>query len=167
MNDLAAHYKAVKARMGMAPAPGVVIVPPKRKRGRPSRSDPPPPSKRDLHLEQDAFEFANLMLVRRNRFPTPPLSMRLVILATGQHFGFSIGALQGIARHAPIIRARHVAFYLCRELTEFSLPSIGLAAGGRDHTTIMHGHRMIARAIDAGDAEIIAAVRKIREAIEA
>ena len=33
--------------------------------------------------------------------------------------------------------------YLCRELTDFSLPAIGRLFGGRDHTTVMHANKKI------------------------
>ena len=42
-----------------------------------------------------------------------------------------------------LVNARQIAMYLCRELTELSLPKIGQLFGSRDHTTVMHADRKI------------------------
>jgi hypothetical protein len=49
----------------------------------------------------------------------------------------------GLARSRVFVNARQVAMYLCRELTDLSLPRIGRAFGGRDHTIVMHADRKI------------------------
>ena len=46
-----------------------------------------------------------------------------------------------------LVTARQIAMYLCRELTDLSLPKIGQAFGGRDHTTVMHADRKIRQLI--------------------
>jgi chromosomal replication initiator protein len=47
-------------------------------------------------------------------------------------------------RHAHIVLPRQIAMYLAKELTQKSLPEIGEAFGGRDHTTVLHAMRKIA-----------------------
>ena len=55
--------------------------------------------------------------------------------------------LCGSSRSRVLVTARQIAMYLCRELTDLSLPKIGQLFGGRDHTTVMHADRKI-RAAD-------------------
>ncbi|MCF7890700.1 chromosomal replication initiator protein DnaA [Candidatus Bipolaricaulota bacterium] len=51
--------------------------------------------------------------------------------------------LEGKSRKKKIARSRHIAIYLCRELTDSSFPSLGKKFGDRDHSTIMHSHQKI------------------------
>lgn len=66
-----------------------------------------------------------------------------IITATCTYFSISNDDLIGASRVAALVRARQIAMYLCRELTELSLPKIGHRFGGRDHTTVMHSIRKI------------------------
>jgi chromosomal replication initiator protein len=66
-----------------------------------------------------------------------------VIGQTAAYFGLSIDDLCGSSRSRVLVTARQIAMYLCRELTDLSLPKIGQAFGGRDHTTVMHANRKI------------------------
>ena len=52
--------------------------------------------------------------------------------------------LTGPSRSRVLVNARQIAMYLCRELTDLSLPKIGQQFGGRDHTTVLHAVRKIA-----------------------
>ncbi len=63
--------------------------------------------------------------------------------ATSVYFSISLEELTGASRVATIAAARQIAMYLCRELTEMSLPKIGAKFGGRDHTTVLHSVRKI------------------------
>ena len=79
-------------------------------------------------------------------------------------YGLSRNTLISHRRGNVVIRPRHVAMYLCYELTPASFPAIGRMFANRDHTTILHAHRKIARLrrTDAKlDAEIIALTEKL------
>ena len=62
---------------------------------------------------------------------------------TAAYFGLSMEDLCGSSRSRVLVTARQIAMYLCRELTDLSLPKIGQQFGGRDHTTVMHADRKI------------------------
>ena len=73
----------------------------------------------------------------------PPITAALIIAQTAAYSGLSIDDLCGQSRSRALVTARQIAMYLCRELTELSLPKIGQQFGGRDHTTVMHADRKI------------------------
>lgn len=74
-----------------------------------------------------------------------PISPGRILAASSEAFGVSIGDLEGPSRKQPLARARQVAMYVCREVTDLSLPKIGSLFGGRDHTTVLHGVNNVAR----------------------
>ncbi|WP_046529680.1 chromosomal replication initiator protein DnaA [Cellulomonas sp. FA1] len=74
---------------------------------------------------------------------TQEITATTVIGQTAAYFGLSIDDLCGSSRSRVLVTARQIAMYLCRELTDLSLPKIGQAFGGRDHTTVMHANRKI------------------------
>ena len=73
----------------------------------------------------------------------PEVTAGLIIAQTATYFGFSIEDLCGPSRTRALVTARQISMYLCRELTELSLPKIGQQFGGRDHTTVMNADRRI------------------------
>ena len=62
---------------------------------------------------------------------------------TADYFRLSVEELTGSSRAQAIATARQIAMYLCREMTNLSLPKIGQLFGGRDHTTVMHAYKKI------------------------
>ncbi|MCK7637214.1 chromosomal replication initiator protein DnaA [Corynebacterium sp. CCM 9187] len=66
-----------------------------------------------------------------------------IIEVTAEYFNISVKELCGTGKARPIARARQLAMYLCRELTDLSLPKIGASFGGKDHTTVMYADRKI------------------------
>jgi chromosomal replication initiator protein len=73
----------------------------------------------------------------------PEITAATIIAATAEYFGITIDDLCGQSRSRVLVTARQIAMYLCRELTDLSLPKIGQTFGGRDHTTVMHADRKI------------------------
>lgn len=67
----------------------------------------------------------------------------LIMAQTASYFGITIDDLASPDRTRLMVTARQIAMYLCRELTDLSLPKIGDLFGGRDHTTVMHANRKI------------------------
>jgi chromosomal replication initiator protein len=73
----------------------------------------------------------------------PEITAATIMAQTAQYFGLTIDDLSGSSRSRVLVMARQIAMYLCRELTDLSLPKIGQQFGGRDHTTVMHADRKI------------------------
>lgn len=85
-------------------------------------------------------------LVLRDLMPDnaePEIAASYIMDTTAAYFDVSVDELCGPSRSRSLVTARQVAMYLCRELTELSLPKIGQLFGGRDHTTVMHAERKI------------------------
>ena len=79
--------------------------------------------------------------------PTRPITIEHIQSAVSELFHLSIAELRGDRRQQSIAYPRHIAMYLCRELTDASLPKIGAKFGGRDHSTVLHGVNKIARVL--------------------
>jgi len=73
----------------------------------------------------------------------PEITATVIMQQTAAYFGLSVDDLCGSSRSRVLVTARQIAMYLCRELTDLSLPKIGAQFGGRDHTTVMHADRKI------------------------
>ena len=61
----------------------------------------------------------------------------LVISVASEYFDVSVEEICSASRSRPLVTARQTAMYLCRELTDLSLPKIGERFGGRDHSTVI------------------------------
>lgn len=75
-------------------------------------------------------------------------------------FGVSMSDLKGSKRSQSIVFPRQIAMYLCRELTDSSLPRIGEKFGGRDHTTVIHSYNKISKLIKE-EREVFTMVQQI------
>ena len=73
---------------------------------------------------------------------TMQISTATIMAATAEYFETTVEELRGPGKTRALAQARQIAMYLCRELTDLSLPRIG-EAFGRDHTTVMYAERKI------------------------
>jgi chromosomal replication initiation ATPase DnaA len=89
--------------------------------------------------------------------------VRRVIKVTASHFGMTVENLLAKRRTQPLCQRRQIAMYVARELTGGSLPFIADRMGFQDHTTVLHGVRLVKARLDAGDAATVAAVAAIVE----
>ncbi|MFN2388650.1 MAG: chromosomal replication initiator protein DnaA [Actinomycetota bacterium] len=67
----------------------------------------------------------------------------LVIAVASEYFAVTPEEICSPNRSRPLVNARQMAMYLCRELTDLSLPRIGKRFGGRDHSTVVHANNKI------------------------
>lgn len=72
-----------------------------------------------------------------------PVSIESIQKTVSDFYKIKVGDMYSKRRPAHIARARQIAMYLAKELTQKSFPEIGEAFGGRDHTTVMHAVRRI------------------------
>ena len=105
-----------------------------------------------------ARDILETMNFKRQRAITIPIIQDTV----AKFFDVTVQDLNGKKRNKEIVVPRQIAMYLARELTQDSLPQIGRAFGGKDHTTVMHSTEKIDNAIE-NDALLADQVQKIRE----
>ena len=97
-------------------------------------------------LNQQPVDLAITEAVLKDLLPSdvgPEITAAQIMGACASYFGVSIEELCGASRSRTLVTARQISMYLCRKLTDLSLPKIGQAFGGRDHTTVMHADRKI------------------------
>jgi chromosomal replication initiator protein len=113
-----------------------------------------------MPLNQDLVETALVDLLPRGGAMTP----ETILAAVAGHFNLSREQLSSRDRSRHVALPRQVAMYLIREETRASLPQIGMALGGRDHTTVMYGCDKITDLLETDDG-LRRQVMAIREAI--
>ncbi|MDD2859186.1 MAG: chromosomal replication initiator protein DnaA, partial [Candidatus Nanopelagicales bacterium] len=97
-------------------------------------------------LNRQPVDMSITEVVLKDLFPSdsgPEITAAQIMASTASYFGVTVEDLCGSSRSRVLVTARQIAMYLCRELTDLSLPKIGQAFGGRDHTTVMHANRKI------------------------
>jgi chromosomal replication initiator protein len=97
-------------------------------------------------LNRQSVDVQLAEIVLRDLIPdsqTPEITASTIMAVTAEFFGVTIDDLCGPGKTKALAQARQIAMYLCRELTDSSLPKIGQSFGGRDHTTVMHADKKI------------------------
>jgi chromosomal replication initiator protein len=111
-------------------------------------------------LDSELVEAALVDLLPRGGALTP----EAILDAVAGHFNLSRDQLSSRDRSRQVALPRQVAMYLIRQETQASLPQIGSALGGRDHTTVMYGCEKIADLLETDDT-LRRQVMAIREAV--
>jgi chromosomal replication initiator protein len=92
---------------------------------------------------------ASAALVRETLRDLPdsdtPVSVATIKQVVSEAFGIPVPELESPKRSQAIVAPRQLAMYLCRELTDATLPAIGREFGGRDHTTVLYAVQKISR----------------------
>ena len=93
-----------------------------------------------------------------------PITISLIQQVVANFYGLTVEDLKAKKRTKSVAFPRQVAMYLCRELTESSLPKIGEEFGGRDHTTVIHAHEKIQQDLKS-DPNLKTVIRQLTEQI--
>ena len=80
------------------------------------------------------------------------VSPELIIEVVSEHFNVPVAELKGKKRNAEIVLPRQIVMYLCRNMTDTPLKSIGALLGGKDHASISHGVKKIEQDIQTDEA---------------
>ena len=97
-----------------------------------------------INRSEASIELAQTVL--QSLLPDPSetrVTPDLVISVAAEYFDVSPDEIRSSSRSRPLVDARQMAMYLCRELTDLSLPKIGQRFGGRDHSTVIHATNKI------------------------
>jgi chromosomal replication initiator protein len=98
-------------------------------------------------LQQSNADLSMAEMVLKDLFPDDrdqEISTPLIMEEVAAYFSLTVEDLCSPSRSRQLVTARQIAMYLVREMTDLSLPRIGKAFGGRDHTTVMHANSKIA-----------------------
>ncbi|QYR23846.1 chromosomal replication initiator protein DnaA [Paenibacillus sp. sptzw28] len=93
------------------------------------------------------------------------ISMQDIQQKVGDLYGLKLEEFKARKRTKAIAFPRQIAMYLSRELTDYSLPKIGEAFGGRDHTTVIHAHEKITQQLKI-DQDLYKIIQTLTEKIK-
>ncbi len=103
--------------------------------------------KTEITMDIAVKELQNIITPDKPREITP----QLIIEVVTEHFQISMDQMISKNRSNEIARPRQIAMYLCKNMTDIPLDSIGTLLGGRDHSTIIHGINKISKELETND----------------
>ncbi len=111
-----------------------------------------------ISLDIAIQELQNLISPDKPHEVTP----QLIIEVVAEHFGITVDQMMSKSRSTDISKPRQIAMYLCKNMTDHPLDSIGQLLGGRDHSTIIHGIKKVSDEIMVDDnfRQTVETVRK-------
>ncbi len=92
------------------------------------------------------------------------VTINIIQETVAQHFNVKVADLKGKKRTRNFAYPRHIAMYLCRLLTDSSLPKIGESFGGKDHTTVLHAQEKIEASLQT-DVDLQLSIKKLTETL--
>lgn len=113
---------------------------------------------KEITLDIAVNELQNIISPDKPREITP----QLIIEVVSEHFGITVDQIMSKSRSNDVAKPRQVAMYLCKNMTDLSLDSIGQLLGGRDHSTVIHGINKVTDEISSDSAfkQTVETVRK-------
>ncbi len=99
---------------------------------------------KEVTIELASEALKDIFSASKSKQITPSLIKEVV----SEYYGIKVEDLDSKKRTRSISYPRQIAMYLCRELTDLSLPKIGEEFGGRDHTTVIHANEKISKEIE-------------------
>ena len=111
------------------------------------------------HLAAEALK--DILPSGRNRI----ITIQDIQQRVGEFYGLKLEDFKARKRTKSVAFPRQIAMYLSREMTDFSLPKIGEAFGGRDHTTVIHAHEKISQQVKI-DQELYKVIHNLTEKIK-
>jgi hypothetical protein len=118
-------------------------------------------ARRQAELEAEAAKAVRAAQAAAKLRSMGNIPIGAILGACAVFYGIPVSSLFADRRTQVVVKARHIAMYLAKELTPRSLPDIGRRMGGKDHTTVLHGVRKIAALIKR-DPDLAAEVATIR-----
>ena len=114
--------------------------------------------KREVTMELAETVLKDIISPNDKKIITP----EYIINAVAEHYDITPEDIIGTKRNSKVVYPRQIAMYLCRELANLPLKSIGKCLGNRDHTTIMHGCEKIEQELQPSPttASVIAILKK-------